>query len=396
MQRRFDPARSQSFDDPKRDAWQKPDQVLSVLNLKPGMKVADIGAGTGYLTVRLARHASAPKVFAVDIEPKMLEHIQGRAAKDGLSNVITVQASAKSPNLPEPVDLVILVNTYHHVPARAEYFAGLLQSLMPEGKVAIIDWKPEASGGPPKHFRFTARQIQMEMAKAGFRVLEEHEFLPNQTFQVFGAIPKMRENAGKVWDEMYKRPDAPLRTVPTPALPDAVKGLRPGKALDFGMGLGRNALYLAELGWDVTGVDLSEEAIRQVGDIAKKKQLRLDAIQADLRQWDLGKEKWDLIVAANMHSLLVESAQRVMDALKPGGLLVVEGYHADVREAENFKVRVVIPPGHPTNALPKMFDSLRVLYYQDTLAVADRQKGLPRSYSRVQLVAYKEPARKSD
>jgi len=107
----------------------------------------------------------------------------------------------------------------------------------------------------------------------------------------------------------------------------------------------------------------------------------------------LGKGQWYLIVAANMHSLLVDSAQRIIEALKPGGLLVVEGFHADVRTAENFKVTVRVPPGHASNSLVKLFDSLRVLYYQDTLAVADRQKGLPPSYSRVQLVAYKEPAR---
>ena len=94
-----------------------------------------------------------------------------------------------------------------------------------------------------------------------------------------------------------------------------------------------------------------------------------------------------------MHSLLVDSAQRIIEALKPGGLLVVEGFHADVRTAENFKVTVRVPPGHASNSLVKLFDSLRVLYYQDTLAVADRQEGLPPSYSRVQLVAYKEPAR---
>lgn len=392
MRKRFDPATSTSFDDPKRDTWQKPEQVLAMLGIKPGMKIADIGAGTGYFTVRLARHASAPKVYAVDIESKMIDHIKARSDKEGLNNVVGVVASETSPNLPEPVDLVLMVNTHHHVPNRVAYFANLLKSLTPSGRVAVIDWKPEAAGGPPKHFRLTAQQIQREMAQAGYRVLAEHEFLPNQTFQVFAAIPKMGENAGKIWDEMYRRPDAPLRTGATPALPEAVKGLRPGKALDFGMGLGRNALYLAELGWEVTGVDLSEEAIRQVSEISQKKGFNLHAVKADLRQWDLGKGQWDLIVAANMHSLLVESAPRIIEALKPGGLLVVEGFHADVRQAENFKVTVRIPPGHASNSLVKLFDSLRVLYYQDTLAVADRQKGLPPSYSRVQLVAYKEPA----
>ena len=391
MQRRFDPEKSAaSFDNPKRDEWQKPDQVIGVLGLRPGMKVADIGAGTGYFTIRLARHAAAPRVFAVDIESKMLDYIRERASKEGLNNVTAVLAGEGSANLPEAVDLAIIVNTYHHVPKRVEYFAGLLKSLAPNGRVAVIDWKPGASGGPPSHFRFTAQQIQKEMASAGYRVLAEHDFLPNQTFTVFGAIPPMGANAGKVWDEMYSRPDAPLRTGATPVLPAAIEGLRPGKALDFGMGLGRNALFLADQGWEVTGVDLSDEAIRQVSTIARDRGYRLEAIKANLREWDLGKEKWDLIVAANMHSLLVANAERIVTALKPGGLLIVEGFHADVKDATNFKVTVRVPPGHPSNQLPTLFESLRVLRYEDSLAVAERQRGLPPTYSRVQLVAYKE------
>ena len=137
-------------------------------------------------------------------------------------------------------------------------------------------------------------------------------------------------------------------------------------------------------------MDLSGEAIRQVSTIARDRGYRLEAIKADLREWDLGNEKWDLIVAANMHSLLVANAERIVTALKPGGLLIVEGFHADVKDATNFKVTVRVPPGHHSNQLPRLFESLRVLRYEDSLAVAERQKGLPPTYSRVQLVAYKE------
>lgn len=190
MQRRFDPEKSAaSFDNPKRDEWQKPEQVIKALGLRPGMKVADIGAGTGYFALRLARNATAPRVFAADIEPKMLEYIRERASKEGLTNVTTVLAAEGSANLPEAVELAIMVNTYHHVPKRVEYFAGLLKSLAPGGRLAIIDWKPGASGGPPAHFRFSAEQIQKEMASAGYRVVAEHDFLPNQTFTVFEPLP---------------------------------------------------------------------------------------------------------------------------------------------------------------------------------------------------------------
>ena len=107
MEHRFDAEESaKSFDDPARDEWQMPDRVIEALALRPGQTVADIGAGTGYFTVRLAKSAAAPKVYAVDIEPSMIEYVRQRATKEQLSNVVTVQAGSEGPNLPEPVDLV--------------------------------------------------------------------------------------------------------------------------------------------------------------------------------------------------------------------------------------------------------------------------------------------------
>jgi len=112
MEHHFDPKESaKSFDDPARDTWQLPDRVIAALNLKRGQIVADIGAGTGYFSVRLAKSEAAPKVYAADIEPSMVSYLRERAAKEGLPNVIAVQAAADQPNLPEPVDLVLIVDT---------------------------------------------------------------------------------------------------------------------------------------------------------------------------------------------------------------------------------------------------------------------------------------------
>ena len=108
MEHRFDdPERyAKSFDDPARDAWQMPHEVVMALNLKWTDTVADIGAGTGYFTVRLAKTPARPKVYAVDIEPSMVEYLRHRAAKEGLANVTAIRADADRPNLPEPVDEV--------------------------------------------------------------------------------------------------------------------------------------------------------------------------------------------------------------------------------------------------------------------------------------------------
>ncbi len=188
MEHRFDnPEMSaKSFDDPARDAWQLPDRVIAALVLKPGQTVADIGSGTGYFSVRLAKSPAAPKVYGADVEPAMVKYLRDRASKEGLSNVVAVQAAADTPNLPEPVDVVLIVDTYHHIGDREVYFRRLAKSLKPGGRVAIIDFKPDSPEGPPKEFRFPPEKFKSEMSKAGYRLLAQHDFLPRQQFLIFG------------------------------------------------------------------------------------------------------------------------------------------------------------------------------------------------------------------
>lgn len=187
MQHRFDdPAKfAKSFDDPARDAWQMPDKVIGALGLKAGMAVADIGAGTGYFSMRLAKVAADLTVYAVDIEPAMVEHLKTRAKSEHLMNVVPVLAGAAGPNLPKPADVVLIVDTYHHIPNRTAYFHDLRKSLTAAGRVAIVDFRKDAPEGPPVEFRFTAEQIETEMKQAGFRLEAKHDFLPRQHFLVF-------------------------------------------------------------------------------------------------------------------------------------------------------------------------------------------------------------------
>jgi ubiquinone/menaquinone biosynthesis C-methylase UbiE len=186
MEHHFDAKESaKRFDDPARDAWQLPHRVITALNLKRGQIVADIGAGTGYFSVRLAKSEAAPRVYAVDIEPSMVSYVRERASKEGLSNVTAVLASAEQPNLPEPVDLVLIVDTYHHIGDREAYFRRLVKSIKPGGQVAIIDFKPDSPEGPPKEFRFPVEKFKSEMGKAGYRLAAQHDFLPRQQFLVF-------------------------------------------------------------------------------------------------------------------------------------------------------------------------------------------------------------------
>ena len=162
-----------------------PTRVIEALALSPTASVADIGAGTGYFSVRLSKAIPRGTVYAVDVEPSMLEHIRKRAIGDRLSNLTTVQASGMSPNLPKPVDLVLVVDTYHHLPSRATYFRELSKSLTAGGRVVIIDFRKDSPEGPPTEFRFEADHIIGEMKQAGYRLDARHDFLPRQHFLVF-------------------------------------------------------------------------------------------------------------------------------------------------------------------------------------------------------------------
>ena len=186
LEHHFDPhASAKQFDDPARDAWQMPERVIAALALKPGQVVADIGSGTGYFSVRLARSAAAPKVYGADIEPGMVSYLRDRAIKDVLKNVIAVQASAASPNLPEPADVVLIVDTYHHIGDRVMYFRNLANSLKPGARVAIIDFMPDSPEGPPREFRFPPEKFKAEMGQAGYTLDQQYDFLPRQNFLVF-------------------------------------------------------------------------------------------------------------------------------------------------------------------------------------------------------------------
>jgi SAM-dependent methyltransferase len=177
------------FDDPARDEWQKPEEVIRALKLAPDAVIADIGAGTGYFAVRLARAVPKGRVIGVDAEPDMVRYLAERAQREGLANLAAQLSAANDPRLLAPIDLVIVVNTYHHIPAREHYFRALRKSLKPDGRLAIIDFTLESPVGPPASARIPAATVKKELPRAGYVLLEEHAFLPYQYFLVFRPAP---------------------------------------------------------------------------------------------------------------------------------------------------------------------------------------------------------------
>jgi SAM-dependent methyltransferase len=159
--------------------------VIQALALKPDFVVADIGAGTGYFSTRLAHMVPKGRVLAVDTEPDMVKYLAERAKREGLKNMTSVSAKPDDPKLPLKADVALFVDVYHHIENRERYFRKLADSLKPGGRVAIIDFRMESPNGPPKDVRIAPERVQAELKSAGYELAQEHAFLPKQFFLVF-------------------------------------------------------------------------------------------------------------------------------------------------------------------------------------------------------------------
>jgi arsenite methyltransferase len=176
------------MNDPARDEWQQPKAVIQALNIEPGAHIADLGAGGGYFTFPLAEAVGPQgKVYAVDVEEVGLRLIDEQTKQRGMTNVELVLATPNDPRLPlNGVDLIFTCNTYHHLPDRVAYFKSLSQSLRPEGRIAILDYK-EGGGWFTSLFGHATPKdtIRREMEAAGYRLANDLDFLPKQHFQIF-------------------------------------------------------------------------------------------------------------------------------------------------------------------------------------------------------------------
>jgi ubiquinone/menaquinone biosynthesis C-methylase UbiE len=175
------------FESPDRASWQKPGTVMRVLGLAPGDRVADLGAGTGYFTAWLSGVVDRNgRVYAVDIEPGMLEYIRKRENIHH-DNVITVLADLDDPKLPEgELDLVLIVDTWHHLDDRLSYLERLRRTLRAAGRIAVIDWHAgELPEGPPPGHKLSREAVLGEFEKAGWTLDTESVALPYQYFLIF-------------------------------------------------------------------------------------------------------------------------------------------------------------------------------------------------------------------
>lgn len=176
------------FDNPQRDEWQKPNEVLRIIELPKRGKVADVGAGTGYFSVRMAKANPELEVVAVDIEDSLLNYMAERAKREKLTNLKTFKSLPNKAALPQKLDAIFLCNAYHHLPNRMAYLNMAKTKLNTGGRIIIVDWKAgkQARGPQNESHKTPAPMIDNEMKKAGYRqLLLDEKTLPHQFIVIY-------------------------------------------------------------------------------------------------------------------------------------------------------------------------------------------------------------------
>jgi ubiquinone/menaquinone biosynthesis C-methylase UbiE len=191
--RLFPPEDLGQLEGPDRDAWQRPDQIMDALQIGENSVVADLGAGGGWFTVRLARRVGPNgHVYAEDIQPQMIESIQRRRDREGLPNVETVLGTAVDPKLPAgSLDAVLIVDAYHEIEQPVALLKNVVKALKPGGTIGIVNFKKDGGGpGPGMDERVDAEKVVDDARAAGLELRKRENFLRYQYLLTFGVPPK--------------------------------------------------------------------------------------------------------------------------------------------------------------------------------------------------------------
>ena len=254
----------------------------------------------------------------------------------------------------------------------AQLFAFLALAQSPDNDKIWRDFMDWAKAQPGSGFSLD--QYRASLVKSGLtaaQVDERIELLP----KLYDADPARRTEAAEIgFNKLYRTPSQTRFTLePNAFLVRTLKDLKPGKALDIAMGQGRNAVYVASQGWDVTGFDVAEEGLKAANENAAKAGTHITTVKSTFEGFDYGKERWDLIYFIYTDAPMVDAKYiaRICDALKPGGLVLVDRPYRSLtnpepqwKETEQDKV----------NALPKAWSGLQIVFYEDTTGFGDWQQ----------------------
>ncbi len=187
--RLFQPKDLGLLEGPDRDAYQKPDQIMDALDIGEGSRVADLGAGGGWFTVRLARRVGPNgRVYAEDVQPEMIVAIDRRVEREELQKVVkTVLGTQTDPKIPELVDAVLIVDTYHEMEQPVALLRNLAKALKPTGKIGIVNYKKDGAGpGPKLEERVDEDVVIRDARAAGLELKKRENFLRYQYLLTFG------------------------------------------------------------------------------------------------------------------------------------------------------------------------------------------------------------------
>lgn len=212
---------------------------------------------------------------------------------------------------------------------------------------------------------FSEQQSNAALLKMYRAYLQEHGF-PRTDIdaQIELLHERTRELDAQHWNDYFAAEHPAFNTSPNSFLVEMVKGRRPGKALDVAMGQGRNSLWLAEQGWDVTGFDIADRAVASANEQAEKVGVKIHTEVTTMEAFDYGENRWDLILLS--YAGAGPSADRIERALKPGGILVLEAFHEDALKSMRIGGSLF-----KTGELPGMFPGLRTVLYQEPIAKPD-------------------------
>ena len=187
--RLFPPSDLGLLEAPDRDLWQRPDQIMDALGIADASVVADIGAGSGWFTIRLARRVGpGGVVYAEDVQKEMINAIQRRVNREGFNNVRYRLGLKNDPRLPAAsLDAILMVDAYHEVEDRVTMLSNLAKALKPQGRLGIVDFRLDGTGpGPDPNERVSPDVVVNDAKKAGLRLMRQEPFLPYQYFLIFG------------------------------------------------------------------------------------------------------------------------------------------------------------------------------------------------------------------
>ncbi len=402
---------------------QPPQLIMDLVGIRPGLIIGEVGAGRGRVTVHMADRVGVNGwIYANDIDSEALEYLAERCRRLGLSNVEIVQGLVDDPQFPvNKLDLAFMAGVYNHLEKPVLLLKNLMPSLKPWGVVVMVEptsanprekideearqagfqieaviegrlmyssvfvLRPVVPDVPESHDQQKVRALWLDYlewtktaeGRTSIREyavsLESRDVATTEVRRrlhiLRGQFTEQPEGIEMIYDRQYGTPltgeleKDGFKTSPNAFLVEAMKGIPPGgKALDVGAGMGRNAIHLAELGWDVTGIDLSAKGLEVMQASAEKAGLKVRTIKTSYEEFDFGRERWDLVAMILSWAPVEEAGflARLKESIRPGGYVVFE--HVIQRLKNPFPSGVhAMAPG----TLRELFKDFEIMIYRE-------------------------------